>query len=200
MHTSYLLSMWKARAYSEGPRFLSPSQTHVERGYSDRLAIYANVVENLEVALAQLRDFNHRSPWHMDSDASAHATGTKAHLTQRSESSSLREVRAARGESHAIHGIGNAIVTTDSGEINMTNVLYVPSLKKSLISVGAIADTGRVVLFSAERCYVLDNMSSKQVIALEYRDPVNGLYRLSTAHQVDGIENDGALWHQGTET
>ena len=78
----------------------------------------------------------------------------------------------------------------------MTNVLYVPSLKKSLISVGAIADTGCVVLFSIDHCYVLDNKTERQIIASGYSDPMNGLYRLSSPHKANSIDNSGILWHK----
>ena len=124
------------------------SQTQVLRG-SGRNA-YANAVENLEVALAQLQEMNHNTPWYMDSGASTHVTGSKANLSQLTESSSGRGIRAAGGENHAVQGIGNASVRTESGEINLTNVLYVPSLKKSLVSVEAIANTGCMIIFSSD--------------------------------------------------
>ena len=131
----------------------------------------------------------------MDSGASTYVTGTKANLTEITESSPIRGVRLWGGKNHAIHSI-IATITIDSRAINMTNVLYVPSLKKSLISVGAIADIGWFILFSAKKCYFLDNMSNRQVIALGCRDPRNGLYRLNHVHQVNSIKEEGILWHK----
>ena len=49
------------------------SQTQVNRGPPNQSA-YANVVENLEVTLAELQEMNHSSPWYMDSGASTHVT------------------------------------------------------------------------------------------------------------------------------
>ena len=170
------------------------SNSQPQRGYNNRSA-YANAVENLEVAIAQLQDFNVNSPWYMDSGATTHVTGTKAQLTELTESSTGRGIRAAGGENHAVHGIGNASVNTESGAINMTNVLYVPSLKKSLMSVGALTDSGCLVYFSATNCYVLDN-TSKHVIASGHRDQTNGLYRLTTVHEANSLDDEGRLWHR----
>jgi hypothetical protein len=58
------------------------------------------------------------------------------------------EVRSGGGESHAVKHTGSSTVRTNSGEIKLTNVKYVPSMKKNLMSVGAISDTRNLVLFS----------------------------------------------------
>ena len=47
-------------------------------------------------------------------------------------------------------------------------------MKKNLISVGAIADTSHRILFSSQRCWVINNQGVAE--ASGHRDPSNGLY------------------------
>jgi hypothetical protein len=85
-------------------------------------------------------------------------------------------VRTGGGESHAVKGSSTATVKTNSGEINLTNVKYVPSIQKNLVSMGSIADTSRLVVFSDQHCWMLDKFDNKRVVASGHCDPSNGLY------------------------
>lgn len=93
-----------------------------------------------------------------------------------------------------------------SGKIKKaTNVLYVSSLKKNLLSVGAIADKGVVSVFGKKRCLMICSQT-RQILAGWSRDPRNGVYRLKAIHQVpvasstevNSIEDPEMtrLWHK----
>jgi hypothetical protein len=72
-------------------------------------------------------------------------------------------VRTGGGESHAVKGSSTATVKTNSGEINLTNVKYVPSMRKNLVSMGLIADIGRLVVFSDQHCGYLTSLITREL-------------------------------------
>lgn len=83
----------------------------------------------------------------MDSRATRHVTRNKVVLY------SLKVLKGGTitvvgGESYKVKGIDNASVTNSSREIKLDNVLYVPSVRKSLMTVGKLVDVGHIVVFS----------------------------------------------------
>ena len=86
----------------------------------------------------------------------------------------IKEIKTGGGESHPIEGTGTTTVQTSNGAIKLKSVKYIPSMKKNLMSVGAIADTGHRILFSSQKCWVIN--SQGVVVASGHRDPSNGLY------------------------
>jgi hypothetical protein len=87
---------------------------------------------------------------------------------------------------------------TQLGGINLCNVPYVPSLKCNLISIGNLANLRYVVAFSDEKCWVSNNISEKQVLAIRERELSNGLYWINIDDPiVNNIEAECAinLWH-----
>lgn len=83
-------------------------------------------------------------PWYLDSGATGHIAADHQKLDSISSSSNLEnsEIKIGGGESHPIRGSGLATVQTATGEIKVNPVKYVPSMRKNLLSVGAIADSG----------------------------------------------------------
>ena len=71
-------------------------------------------------------------------------------------------------------GIGSATVNMEDGSIKLKSVKYVPSMRKNLVSVGAIADSGHKVSFSKSHCWITNTQG--HVITSGRRDPSNGLY------------------------
>jgi hypothetical protein len=86
-------------------------------------------------------------------------------------------VTTVNGGNHQVSGIGSTTVQTNSGGINLNRVLCIPALKRSLMLVGSLADEGYILVFTNSNCLILDNNTSKQVIAVGNRDTKNGLYR-----------------------
>jgi hypothetical protein len=73
----------------------------------------------------------------------------------------------------------------DSCEINMTNVLYMPTLNKNLIYVKAIAHTSNIVIFSNVHYWILNNLDNRNLVVIGYRDLVNALYKFEFQHQIN---------------
>lgn len=141
----------------------------------------ANEAE-LEVAFTEFQDSLYNSEkWYMDSGTSRHVTGEKNHLVSVTSPVGKRTVTTADGERHAVGGSGDVNVKSDCGEIKMTNVMYVPSLKRNLISVGSLTDKGHVIVFTNRKCLVLDNDRNKQIVAQGVRHKGNGLYQLGVS-------------------
>jgi hypothetical protein len=133
----------------------------------------------LEVAFTEFQEsLDTGEKWYMDSGASRHVTGERNHLDSVTSPVGRKTVTTADGECHAVGGTGDVNVKSDCGEIKMTNVMYVPSLKRNLVSVGLLADKGHVIMFTNSKCLVLDNVRNKHVVAQGVRHKGNGLYQL----------------------
>jgi hypothetical protein len=80
--------------------------------------------------------------WFLDSGASSHVTGNSqllSHVTP----SSIPQIRTAGGQIMPVSGQGTVHITDSSGKIKLIhNVLYVPSVKTNLFSVGRLTDIG----------------------------------------------------------
>jgi hypothetical protein len=133
----------------------------------------------LEVAFTEFQEsLDTGEKWYMDSGASRHVTGERNHLDSVTSPVGRKTVTTADGECHAVGGTGDVNVKSDCGEIKMTNVMYVPSLKRNLVSMGSLADKGHVIMFTNSKCLVLDNVRNKHVVAQGVRHKGNGLYQL----------------------
>jgi hypothetical protein len=139
-------------------------------------------------------------PWYLDSGASGHIVADSQKLDSQPSSSGvyIQEIKTGGGESHSMKGTSTSTMRTNSGEIKLTNVKYVPNMKKNLISVGSITDTGHNVVFSDLHCWILDKFNHDHIIAIGHRDMHNGLYYFEEtfqAHSVEFKDND-ILWHR----
>jgi hypothetical protein len=133
----------------------------------------------------------------MDSGASGHVAGDYQNFEYFQPSSSIQKVRTVGGETHGIEGLGSSIVKTKTGEIKLTNVKYVPSLTKNLISVGAIVDTSNLVIFTHTYYFIID-AHNHSMIASGTRNPVNGLHNIENVFEINSIEKEdkASLWHR----
>jgi hypothetical protein len=74
-------------------------------------------------------------------------------------------VRATGNEPHTIQARGLATLLTKDGAIKLSNVLYVSSITKNLLSVGALIDEGKIVVFTKTHCLVWNNLAGCKVLA-----------------------------------
>ena len=76
--------------------------------------------------------------WLIDSGASKHMTGQKKTLSKLEEKNSPKKVSLGDEYQYPIKGIGEASYKLDLGNsLKMKEVLYVPGLKKNLLSISA---------------------------------------------------------------
>lgn len=123
----------------------SDGERYKERRHAGHLAD-ANVNQNLDVklfmaeaetALATKED--ELDIWFIDSGASSHMTGKKKWLRIFRESNSRVKVYLGDNRGYEIKGHGDVLVTMPDRKIrNISDVWYVPSIKKILIFVSKI--------------------------------------------------------------
>lgn len=100
------------------------------------------------------------SLWYVDSGASQHMTCNKTFFTELKEDV-LIGIILANGNTTRSQGVGHGLLrcVNDKGqerEIKVQNVLYVPELEGSLLSVSTIVNNQFVVSFDARGCKLLD--------------------------------------------
>ena len=75
----------------------------------------------------------------VDSGASKHMTGFKHSFTHMAKENSPHKVKLGDACQYSIKGVGEASYKIDSGKfIKMKDVLYVPGLKKILLSISSL--------------------------------------------------------------
>ena len=146
--------------------------------------------------------------WYLDSGASSHIASDSDKLDHYPTSSGIEisEIKTGGGESHPVKGTGTTTVRTDNGAIKLKSVKYVLSMKKNLLSMGAIANTGHRAVFSNRSCWIINN--DVEVVASGHIDPSNRLYcfrqhgvALSSEHSsptgnFSQHEASNRLWHR----
>lgn len=86
--------------------------------------------------------------WFVDSEASRHMTAVREQFTQFSEKELNLEVEL--GDNRIVEAVGVGIVSFQRESLpplKLKEVLYVPGLKKNLVSVSTIEDQGYEVTF-----------------------------------------------------
>ena len=87
--------------------------------------------------------------WLIDSGASRHMTGFKDSITNVKKKRFHTKVELGDNGTYAIEGIGSTSFKLDPGWVlHLEEILYVPGLKKHLLSVGVLEKKGYIVAFS----------------------------------------------------
>ena len=115
------------------------------------------------------------------------------------EKESSEQVIIGDDASYSVKGFGTSSLHLDSSiTLQLSNVLYVPGIKRNLISISALEDKGYHVAFSKGKVLVwLENSSFKdaQVIGVRHES----LYRVCTCPLQDLVHDSSSLcdlWHQ----
>lgn len=100
--------------------------------------------------------------WLIDSGCTNHMTPHAA-VFKNLDSNFSSQVRIGNGELVEVKGKGDAKIKTQSGTILMHNVLYVPEITHSLISVGQLLEYGYAISFHGQLCDVVDKYGAKMI-------------------------------------
>jgi hypothetical protein len=125
---------------------------------------------------ANFAGFEAHRDYFIDSGASSHVTGDRSTLSSFQPIASTSGVSTASGARLPV--VGKGILHVEANK-SIKPILYVPGLTKNLLSVGKLTDTGHLVVFTPQSCFVLDKTEPKKVVLFGERDPKSRLYRIS---------------------
>jgi hypothetical protein len=115
--------------------------------------------------------------WFVYSGASIHMSCNKNWFENYHETSNGANIYLGDDHSHQIRGYGDVSVTLPNGCVKqIQNVMYVPSIKKNLISVSTVTYQDLKVEFLKSHCVVKYMQDHYKIIAIGVR--VRGLYNL----------------------
>ena len=138
--------------------------------------------------------------WFVDSGASVHMTCNKKWYTNYKETQNGASIYLGDDRAYQIKGYGDIPVTFPNGSVrHIRNVVYVPRIKKNLISVSTITDQNLKVEFFKNYCIVKDLLDQYKTLAKGVR--VGGQYKLDVTSKehyalTSPIMPTESLWNQ----
>jgi hypothetical protein len=137
---------------------------------------------------------------YIDSGVLSHMTGHKHYFSNLSEKEFGFEILLGDDYAHHPKGVGTIRFEREpSKPLYLSGILYVPGLKKNLISVSALEDKGYEVSFKDRRAYIKPMGLSKgyeQVIGVRkdklYKLQFDSHYTLTSSNSTRDCE----LWHR----
>jgi hypothetical protein len=86
--------------------------------------------------------------WLVDSGDSRHMTGLQKSVTSLIEQNSQLQLELGDNSKYVVKGVGTTLFQLNSGNpLKMSEVLYIPRLKKNLLSISSLEDRGYAVDF-----------------------------------------------------
>jgi hypothetical protein len=171
---------------------------------------HAHIVEDEEPPMKMIKDHvlisalsGFVSPgedtWLIDSGASKHMTSKKNTLSCISENKFSQKVTLGDDYQYPIKGVGESKYKLDSeNSITMKDVLYVPGLKKNLLSISDLDKKGyRVAFIDGEVIMWAKGETLNEAIVI--RNEENGLYKPKGHPETamnHAIKNSCELWHR----
>jgi hypothetical protein len=76
-----------------------------------------------------------------------------------------------------VYGKGNVVVACHGEIKTMNNVFYVLGTRRNLL-VKVIVNMGYVAMFGKQTCWIVITITLHKLLAIDYRDLMNGLYKL----------------------
>src|ERR1044072_6729952 len=155
-----------------------------------------NAVEMLMMTISS--DSEQSGIWYLDSGCSNHMTGNKdwlIHFDSRRKS----QVRFADSRTIQSEGIGDILVRKkDGSQALLQNVLYVPTMKTNLISIGQLLEKGFSVSMQ-NRTLDIYNASHKKVLSVPLSSNRTFQVRIDSTQNhclaVDHSNQDPWIWH-----
>jgi hypothetical protein len=128
-----------------------------------------------------------KSTWWIDSGATIHvANSLQGFTTRRILQRGERRIKVANGVQADVEAIGDlSLELLDGFVLRLSDVLYVPSLRRNLISVSKLDDDGLSCHFGNGKCKI---HFGNKCVGLAFRQ--DKLYLLSVSENVNAISNE----------
>jgi len=140
--------------------------------------------------------------WYLDNGASFHMSGDK-NLFSTLEEKDL-QIRIKMGDDGKYHvlGEGTVVFQREHGSpLTLSNVMYVPGMKKNLVSIAMLEDKAYDVVFSLGKVFLrhIGTRQTKQIgirVKNLYKLQVEDFAALSSKAEVMHGQYIGELWHR----
>ncbi|CAJ2652705.1 unnamed protein product [Trifolium pratense] len=136
-----------------------------------------------------------KETWLIDSGCTNHMTHNVG-IFKELDKSFFSKVTIGNGEYVDVKGKGVVAVETPSGIKYISDVLFVPEINQSLLSVGQMMEKSYSLHFKDKRCTILDPAGS-MLMTVEMRGksfPIE--WKQTTMHAFPSSVNDSSLWHK----
>eukprot|EP00253_Pinus_taeda_P032333 PITA_32333 len=132
--------------------------------------------------------------WLIDSGTSRHFSGYKEALSNLIEKEAILEIILGDDATYPVKGVGNVTLQLDQGNsIHLQEVLYIPNLKKNLVSISAMEDKGYKVAFIDGKVRVWKK-NFKDAFTLGFK--VGPLYQVARSPLETMSCETSLQWHQ----
>jgi hypothetical protein len=114
----------------------------------------------------------------LDSGATTHVTRDPQSFTTFKQAIGNQNVKSTTRPSHKVHGKRDILILNNGDAKHIDDVLYVRNITKKLLSMGTIVDKGCLIIFGANKCWVLNVKQPPKALAMGTRNTSNGLYHM----------------------
>eukprot|EP00253_Pinus_taeda_P014889 PITA_14889 len=139
--------------------------------------------------------------WYLDSGASFHMTSDKSLFIALEEKNLKIRIEMGDEERYSVLGVGKVAFQREHvAPLTLTDVMYVPGLKKNLVSVAMLEDKGYDVVFSKGKAFLRQiAMGQTKTIGIWvknlYKLDVYECASLSMKAELMQSQDIGELWH-----
>lgn len=120
-----------------------------------------------------------RNAWYADSWATSHMTPNECILSNKHDTS-IKEIVVANNEKMQVSGTGRALLKLNENEIEVNNVLHVPELSVSLLSVSKMVENDNTVTFNKKYGCTIRNANNKIIASFRSENSVHKFEENST--------------------
>ena len=140
--------------------------------------------------------------WYLDSGASFHMTSDKSLFSALEEKDLNMCIKMGDNRRYSVSGVGTVAFQREHGApLTLTDVMYVPGLKKNLVSVAMLEEKGYDVVFSKGKAFLRHiAMGQTKRIGIQvknlYKLEVDDCLALSMKVELVQSQDIGELWHR----
>ncbi|XP_047989961.1 uncharacterized protein LOC125229209 [Leguminivora glycinivorella] len=138
-----------------------------------------------------------KDEWYVDSGCSFHLTANENWIKNMSSELTTTEIVVANKEKLPVKCCGNVMITTFTKkceyDVEVENVLCVPSLTTNLLSVSELIKNGNTVKFTKVGCNIYNKIGELVATACL----INGVYKLNVTEVFGAAAMvSGETWHR----